>query len=290
MSSATLEKPAPREPKVEFTNDAEAFTHAASAIGLMARAASKRKESYAADIAACFELQSVADLVGPASNTHVRGITWVTQDGRFGYSLRGAFNDGYDSGYLITKASTEVEAREPRYLDAAKDALARLVEKNGGWAKAYRPAGTSAALLTAISETPAGRTWLSGRKKPAEVLRRMVSVADAYGANGMNKSASLAAHHCFISDPDRVRLIREYPNYESAYRVSRQRREGHIEQGARARVPVRTRETLMDRAGLSPEAAQAVLSLLVNKETSVAALARAVKALPTLLREMNAYG
>lgn len=280
---------------VEFVNDAEARAHAESAVVLMASAETKRGESYAADLEACFELQAVADLIGPESNTGVRGITWFldSRRGRGVYAISAKCRDGHVRTTLKAPSTLE-EALDPTTLQKAVDALARKVDAAGGVVSKSldRPKGTGDALVEAVASSEPGLAWLATRANPRAAracLLSMVKVAERYGRNGVNPQAGLTAHLTLSELPDCAELIRAHPTRDGALAAAARRRgkEPSTSGASRRRVPVTARQQLMRRAGLSPEAAQALLSLLLNNETSLLALKRAVKSLPALLAEIE---
>lgn len=265
----------------EFVNREEAEAHAAKALDLMTRSKDLVEASFALSIEACFEWQAVANLVGPASNTGTRGITWAPTRSGYCYFLTAACVLDDVKTSIATAAATPLEAREDRFLMPAAEALDRAASRNGGLrAPRMRAQGTGAALGAV-----AGRA----DRKGIGALLGMVSIADRYGREGVFEQASLSAHTSLVGFPDRADLIRAYPAANAAAKKARILR-GHVSREGTARrrqVPVAVRQQLMRRAGLSPEAAQSLLSLLLNDETTILALKRAVKSLPTLLTEID---
>lgn len=199
-----------------FIDEAKAVSEAARAIGLL-------NQSDEAKVEAWFAMQAVADLVGPASNTGIRGISWsANKSGKAGvYNLQANCADGVASASLAAPATLD-EARQPDRLRLAVAALDRACDKLGGRASLHQMSrGTGAALLEAVGQATDGAAWIESHPGAAQRLMTMVRVANAYGPDGVYAPAALAAHNAFITFHDRAKLIRAYPLVDSAQAKAR---------------------------------------------------------------------
>lgn len=266
---------------VEFVNREAAESEAARAIGLL-------NQSYEAKVEAWFALQAVADQVGPASNTGIRGIHWQpaarTRGGGFEYRLRASCIDGR----VDTSIKATADAKQPEALEKAQKALLRAINKAGGltYKDTVRPNGTGAALVEAVSSTEEGRRWLASYKHPHEKLLMMVRVCDAYGRDGINISASLEAHKAFITFVDRRELILKYPGTFDAYAArARRLRDPGATDSAPKKVSATTVRKIARSSGAPPKVTRAVLEAL-RDGTSEIKLRRLIKQAVVAIDEM----
>jgi hypothetical protein len=201
---------------VEFVNREKAEAEAARAIGLL-------KASDESKVEAWFALQAVADLVGEASNTGIRGIHWTLgrRAGRSApepmYGLAAACVEGHVSTSMRAPATLE-EACKPEALARATALFDRkILELGGRKADSSRSRGTGAALLAAVGATSEGERWIAARTSAPKILLLMVGVAAGYGRDGVCHWASLHAHKAFLEFDDRVALVREFPLSRAAF-------------------------------------------------------------------------
>lgn len=262
---------------IEFLDRKSADAHAERAIELL-------QQSGQAAVDAWFELQAVADLVVPASNVGIPGISWGLDKRGYGaYQLRATCVNGMIATTCGSSgARTIEEARDPERLRAVKATLDRRCLEMGGRTRGKRPNGTQAALLDAVAASARGRRWIDGTKTAGNRLMAMVRVADAYGRHGVNPDASFDAHRLLMADPDRVRLIREFPTTVEAETKAISRRKRISLDDARLRV---TRYTvspskvarLAIATGISRSLARSILEEIHSgrdKDTIIAAVER----------------
>lgn len=199
-------------PRTEFVDEAKAVELARQAVVLFNASDEDKVEAW-------FKLQAVADQVGEASNTGIRGISWATDPPKSPkYQLTGQTAKGRFQHSLKAPATLD-EALLPENLDLAVAARERTAAKYGGEIlSGRRPAGTSEAMLRAVAASDEGAEWLSRVKESCarEQCLKAVRVADTYGRDGVFACASLGAHIVFVTYETRAEDIRKFPGYGAA--------------------------------------------------------------------------
>lgn len=269
---------------IEFVDREKAEAGAARAIGLL-------NQSDEAKVEAWFAMQAVADQVGPASNVGVRGVWWqdANKHHKGHYKLYAECTNGRLQA-SAGRVDTLEEARDPERLARVVELLNTKVAEMGGFRELTRRRhGTSDALLRAVCASETGRAWAESIINPAEVLLRMVNVADAYGREGVNPRASLSAHRQFMAFPNRAELIREYPEQLRAKAKAMSLRNGEESPLPKYAAPVVAESQVVRlalRSGVTRKEARIILRAMLDGRSKTKIM-RAVNEAARMVEQMQ---